>query len=57
MKTWIGQVCFPMWQEVIVEAETQEEAEAKMLDQFNLSKAGKGEAYVYDCEEMKGEIK
>jgi hypothetical protein len=55
MKAWIGQVCVPMWQEIVVEAETQEEAESLMIDQFNIAKAGKGESYVYDCQEMKGE--
>ena len=55
MKTWTAQVCMPMWQEMIVEAETPEEAEATMLDLFDLAKAGSGESYVYDLTEIKGE--
>lgn len=55
MKKWIGQVCVPMWQEMTVEAETKEEAENLMMRLFQMRKAGPGEAYVYDLEELKGE--
>jgi hypothetical protein len=57
MKKWKALVCVPMWQEVEVEAKTRREAEATMLDLFDMSKAGPGEAYVYDLEELKGESK
>lgn len=52
MKKWKGQVCMPMWQEIEVEAETDEEAEAMMLDQFDLASAEPGEAYVCELDEF-----
>lgn len=51
MKKWKGLVCLPMWQEIEVEAENKNEAESKMLDSFDMTKAYEGESYVYDCEE------
>ena len=55
MKKWKGLVCVPMWQEMEIEAETYDEARATMLDLFEMDKAGPGEAYVYDLEQMEGE--
>lgn len=57
MKKWKALVCVPMWQEMEITAETAQEAEATMLDLFDMSKAGPGEAYVYDLTEVKGESK
>lgn len=57
MKKWKGLVCVPMWQEMEIEAETYDEAKATMLDLFEMDKAGPGESYVYDLEELQGEVK
>lgn len=57
MKTWKAQVCLPMWQEMMIDAENAEEAKATMLDLFDLVKADPGEAYVYDLTEVEGESK
>ena len=57
MKKWKGLVCMPMWQEIEVEAETEDEAFHKMCDACDMTKAGLGEPYVHDLEELQGEVK
>ena len=57
MKKWKALVCVPMWQEMEITAETEQEAEATMLDLFDMAKAGPGEAYVHDLTEVEGESK
>ena len=57
MKKWKALVCTPTWQEMEIEAETAEEAEATMLDLFDMNQAGPGEAYVHDLTEVEGESK
>ena len=56
MKRYRGVLVFRYYQQVEVEAESQEEAESAMLAEFNLSKAD-GECEVLDMEEIKGETK
>lgn len=57
MKKWKALVCVPMWQEMEITADTEQEAQATMLDLFDMAKAGPGEAYVYDLTEVEGESK
>lgn len=52
MKRYRGVVVFRYYQTVEVEAESQDEAEALMFAEFNLSKAD-GESEVLDIEEIK----
>lgn len=56
MKKWRGTVVVSYTQEVTVEAETQAEAEATMLDWFDPSRCSNtAEGQVYDVEEMNDE--
>ena len=55
MKKWKGMICFPMWQEVVVEAETQDEAFDKVCEASDFTKTGLGEAYVHEVQQMEGE--
>ena len=52
MKRYKGVLVFRYYQQVEVEAESQEEAESAMLAEFNLSKA-EGESELLDVEEIK----
>ena len=51
MKRYRGVVVFRYYQEIEVEAETQDDAERIMCEEFRLDKAD-GECEVYDMEEM-----
>ena len=51
-KIYRGQVMVAYYQEITVEAETPEDAELLMCEQFDLSKAESGTANVYDLEEI-----
>jgi hypothetical protein len=57
MKKWKGLICFPMWQEVEVEAETLDEAFDKVCYASDFSKSSLGEAYVESVEQIEGESK
>ena len=52
MKRYRGVLVFRYYQQVEVEAESQEEAESAMLAELNLSKA-EGESELLDVEEIK----
>jgi hypothetical protein len=52
MKRYRGVLVFRYYQQVEVEAESQEEAESAMFAELNLSKA-EGESEVLDIEEIK----
>ena len=52
MKRYRGVVVFRYYQEVEVEAESEDEAKSAMCDMFDLSKAD-GESEVLDIEEIK----
>jgi hypothetical protein len=52
MKRYRGVVVFRYYQEIEVEAETQDDAERIMCEEFRLDKAD-GESEVYDMEEVK----
>ena len=52
MKTYRGTVVLSYYQEVVVEANTKEEAELKMFDKFQLHNAH-SESEVCDLEEVK----
>ena len=54
MKRWSGVVVFSYYQDIEVEAETQDEAETKMFDAFQLHNAD-GESSVFDVVEIKPE--
>ena len=54
MKRWSGVVVLSYYQEVEVEAETQDEAEMKMFDAFQLHNAD-SESNVLDVVEIKPE--
>jgi hypothetical protein len=53
MKKFRGVICFPLFQEVVVEAETEDEARDKLGDECDVNKASYGDPYVYDFEETK----
>jgi hypothetical protein len=57
MKKYKGLICFPMWQEVIVEAENEDEAFDKVCDASDFSKSSLGDPHVGELEEMEGESK
>lgn len=52
MKTWTGTVVVRYYQDITVEAETKDEAEAKMYEQFNLSGAVASECQAYDVTDV-----
>jgi hypothetical protein len=56
MKRYRGVLVFRYYQQVEVEAESQEEAESAMFAELNLSKA-EGESELLDVEEITGETK
>lgn len=58
MKKWKGTVVVSYTQEIEVEAETKEEAEATMIDWFDPTRCSNtAEAYAYDVEPQEtGEI-
>lgn len=53
MKRYRGVVVFRYYQQIELEAESEDEAKASMCDLFDLSKAD-GESEVLDVEEIKG---
>jgi hypothetical protein len=53
MKAWTGTVVVHYYQDITVEAETREQAEMQMYEQFDISKAGCSECQAYDIEEVK----
>jgi predicted RNase H-like HicB family nuclease len=55
MKKWKGVICFPLFQEVVIEAETEDEARDKLSDACDVNKASYGDPYVYGFEQMEGE--
>ncbi len=58
MKKWKAMICFPMWQEVEVEAENVDEAFDKVCEASDFTRSSLGEAYVASVEqvnEMEGE--
>ena len=52
MKTYRGTVCVTYYQDITVEAETQEEAEMQMYQRFDIAKAECGRCEAYDVEEL-----
>lgn len=52
MKRWIGTVVVSYTQSMEVEAETQEEAEAKMCESFDDTRAYANEWQAYDVREV-----
>ncbi len=57
MTKWKAMICFPMWQEVEVEAENVDEAFDKVCDASDFSKSGLDEVYVHGLEQAEGESK
>jgi hypothetical protein len=57
MKTWHGMIVMSYWNEITVEAETEEEAKDMMFKRFDISKADQGEGEVWDIKEIEGESK
>jgi hypothetical protein len=56
MKKWKGTVVISYTQDIEVEAETQADAEAMMIDWFDPARCtNTAEAYAYDVEERKEE--
>jgi len=53
MKQWYGQVLMSYWQEIWVEAETEEKAKELMLNKFDIAQADPGEGEVWDIQEVK----
>lgn len=56
MKTYTGTVVVRYYQELTVQAESAEEAEMKMYEQFNLSGAVSSECQAYDVEEVRDSL-
>lgn len=52
MKKWKAMICFPMWQEVEVEAETEDEAFDKVCDASDFTRSSLGEVYVHGLEQV-----
>ena len=55
MRRYRGVVVFRYYQELEVEADSQDDAERIMCEEFRLDKAD-GECEVYDMEEVRGEV-
>jgi len=55
MKKFKVSVAMSYCDEIIVEAETQDEAEIKAFESFDLKRAWQGEGEVYETEEIKND--
>lgn len=53
MKSWYGHVVVSYWQQIFVDAETEDQARQLMMERFDINKAGQGEGDIYDFEELK----
>jgi hypothetical protein len=50
MKKYKGMICFPMWQEVVVEAKDIDDAFDKICDKSDFTRSSLGEVYVSEVE-------
>ena len=51
------QVVMSYWQTVEIEADSRADAENRALDEFDITKARRGDGEVYDSEVIEGESK